>query len=190
VLAKDTLVRIRLLETLGTRRNERGDEFHAEVVNDVEVDNQTAIPSGSKVFGVVTHCKRAGRIKGRAEMNLRFDEVELPNRVKIPIQATVDSIEERADEEVKDDEGTIQAPGEMKKSAKRVGVTSGIGALIGVLTGGGRGAKAGAATGAVAGVAGVLFTRGSDILLYSQTEMTIRLSTETEIQPGILRRAP
>ena len=123
-------------------------------------------------------------------MNLRFDEIELAGGTIIPIEGTVLSIEKNVDEEVKDEEGTIQGRGTKGEDLKTVGKGGGLGALLGVLTGGTKGAKVGAATGAIAGLAGVLFTRGDDIVLYSQTKITIRVDEDAAFHSGMLRPQP
>jgi len=188
-LAAGTEMEVRLLDVLSTQRSERGDEFSAEVVENVQCEDETVVPAGTKISGSITHLKRAGRIRGRSEMNLRFNRMKLPNGLTIPITASVVSIEERADEEVSDSEGTIRGESTRSRDVKRIGAGTGIGALIGVLTGGGAGAKIGAAAGAVAGVAGTLATRGKDIVLYPQTEMIIKLDREVALSSDVLRRA-
>ena len=187
VVPAGTEISIRLQETLSSQRNERDDPFRAEVLKNVEVNSVTIVPAGSQIYGTITHVKRAGRIRGRSEMNLRFDDLELPSGIRFPVEATVVSIEEQADEDVKDDEGTIQGKGDKGSDVKKIGFTTGIGALIGVLTGGTSGAKVGAAVGAVGGSAGVLATRGRDIVLPSGTELQIRLDQEATVPTGLLR---
>lgn len=187
VVPAGTDISIRLLQTLSSQRNERDDTFSAEVLKNVEVGSEVVIPSGSQVFGTITHVKRAGRIRGRSEMNLRFDEIELPSGTRLPVEATVVSIEDQADENVKDEEGTIQGKGTKGSDAKKIGFSTGIGALIGVLTGGSSGAKVGAAAGAVGGSVGVLATRGRDVLLPFGTELQIRLDEDASVPTGLLR---
>lgn len=181
-------IKARLLSTLSTQYNGRGDPFRAEVAEDVRVGREMVIPRGTRLSGSVTHVKRAGRIKGRAEMNLRFDRLEFPGGVSVPLEATVVSIEERAREEVKDGEGTLQGPGGKAEDARKVGVSTGLGVLIGILTGGKRGAKVGAIGGALGGVAGVLITRGEDIYLYPDTEFVIKLDEKIRVPSPLLQR--
>jgi type IV secretion system protein VirB10 len=188
-LSEGTEIDVKLLNLLSTQRNERGDSFSAEVLEEVECDGEVVVPKGTRISGNITHLKRAGRIRGRSEMNLEFVEMALPSGVKVPISATVVSIEEKADEDVKDSEGTISGKGTATRDVTRIGAGTGIGALIGVLTGGGKGAKIGTAIGAVTGVAGTLANRGNDIVLYPDTELVIRLNREVAVSPDILRRA-
>src|SRR5262245_944639 len=44
----------------------------AHVSRDVIVDRVVVVPAGSQVFGVVTDARRAGRVKGRAHVGIRF----------------------------------------------------------------------------------------------------------------------
>lgn len=187
VLDEGTEFRVRLLQTLSTSRNERGDSVVAELIEPVTLDGDLALPEGTRLHGSITHLKRAGRIRGRAEMTLQFSEMELPNDQTIAAAATVVGIEERADEEVKEGGGTIQAPGEKGEDAKKVGTSAGIGALIGILSGGGSGAKTGAIVGGAVGLGGVLATRGSDLVLQTETELLVRLDRDLTVTTGMLR---
>jgi hypothetical protein len=181
---------VRLTESLTTQRNQSGDPFHAEVVRALEIEGQVLIPVGSRVHGTVTHSKRPGRVRGRAEMTLSFEEVALPNGASVPIRGTVASVEPRRSDGVESSAGTIQASGEKGDDLKKVGASAGIGALIGILAGGGGGARAGAAIGAATGAAGVLATRGSDLLLPAETELMMRFERDVTIPTGILRPEP
>lgn len=193
ILAENTLtlpagtrVRIRLSDALSTKRNERGDDFRAEVAEDVIVGKRVLVPVGTRVHGSIAHLKRAGRVKGRAEMNLRFDSLEFRRGNRVPIQARVVLVEKRGNAKIKNEEGPLEGEGTKSKDAKRVGGSSAIGALIGVLTGGKRGAKGGAMIGAVAGLAGVLTSRGRDLVVMPQTEMIIELDAAAEIPESIV----
>ena len=53
--------------------NRQGDRFTVKVAESILVDGVEAIPSGSIVEGRVFRVKMAGRVKGRAEMNLSYD---------------------------------------------------------------------------------------------------------------------
>lgn len=189
-LEAGTELDVKLLDTLSTNRNERGDRFRAEVTRDIRAGGQLVIPRGTRLEGTVTHSKRAGRIKGRAEMNLLFNELEFASGSRVPIHGVVSSIEERADEEVKDEEGKIEGGGSKSGDLKKVGISAGIGALLGILTGGKSGAKTGAGVGAVVGLAGVLATRGKDVVLYPETEMRVKLENEVTIPGGVDLRRP
>ena len=181
ILPAGTRIKVRLLDTLSTRHNERGDTFQVEVAGDVMVGKQLAIPELTLGNAVIASLKRAGRIKGRASMNFRFEDLEFFDGTRVPIEGRIVSIEKRDSQEVRDEEGTVQAKGTKSSDARKMGTSSALGALIGVLTGGRRGAATGAAVGAAVGAAGVLISRGRDLNLDSQTEMTIELDQDAEI---------
>ena len=183
VLPRGTQFDVKLLDSLGTDRNQRGERFRVEVAEDVRAGTGVVVPRGAMIFGEISHLKRAGRIKGRSEITLQFHELEMPGGKRYPLEAVVVGIEERTREEVKDQGGTIEGRGTKSEDAKQVGTASGIGALIGILTGGGKkGAGTGAVIGGIAGTVGVLASRGEDILLFSETELTIQLKEELRIE--------
>jgi len=181
ILPAGTRIKVRLLDTLSTRRNQRGDTFQVEVAEDVMVGQQLAVPELTLGNAVITSVKRAGRIKGRASMNFRFEDLEFFNGTRDPIEGRIVFIEKREGQEVRDEEGTVQGKGTKSSDARKVGTSSAIGALIGVLTGGKRGAATGAAVGAAVGAVGVLTSRGRDLYVDSQTEMIIELDQDAEV---------
>jgi len=183
-----TEVRIKLLDTLSTQRNEDGDTFRAEVMKNVVAGKTVAIPAGTRLNGRISSARRAGRIKGQAEMNLLFEELQFTDETLVPIYAIVVSVQRRGEKRVKDEEGTLRAEGTKAQDAKNVGISSAIGALIGVFSGGKKGARTGATVGAVGSLAGILSTRGRDLWLYAETELTIRLEREASILTRVLTK--
>ncbi|MGH9339236.1 MAG: hypothetical protein ACRD1R_06560 [Acidobacteriota bacterium] len=176
---------VELLDSLSTERNSKGDKFRSKTVQDVKLNGRVVIPKGTRVLGEVSFIKRAGRIAGRAEMNLRFDELHLENGARVPIRARLVSLGETADEQ--EEEGTISSEGTKGKDAKKIGAATAIGALLGVLTGGKKGAATGSAIGAVVGLAGVLATRGGEIELVPETQLRIRLMSDAVISERALQ---
>ena len=186
-LPEGTELRLRLQESLSSERNQAGDRFRCEVIEPFMDGERVVIPRGALVEGEIVGLKRAGRIRGRTEMTLAFHRLELPGGRGIPLDAMLVGLEARRPEEVEDHGGTVTAPSEQGKDARKVGLTTGIGALIGLLGGGGSGAQKGAVIGAAAGVTGVLATRGSPIFLPVETELVVRLKREVSIPVGMLR---
>ncbi len=178
-----TLVQVELLDTLSTKYNERGDRFVSRVARDVLVGGRVLIPEGSQILGTISALKRAGRIRGRAQINLRFERLRLLDGNEYPLEAALVDLEARSEERLKDSEGAVEAPGSQGRDARQVGRASGIGALVGVIGGGGKGAGVGAAAGAVAGLATVLVTRGRDAQLEARTQLTVRLMEDVTVEP-------
>ncbi|HSR68995.1 MAG TPA: hypothetical protein VLU25_13745 [Acidobacteriota bacterium] len=164
-------IAVKLLDTLSTRRNERGDVFLVEAVNDIHSRGRLVIPQGTPMQGSVAWVKRPGRIKGEAELKLRFEEILYGEGKSVPISASLVSVAKDG-KKIKDGEGTVAGGG--GNDAKTVGASAGVGVLIGILTGGKRGGVIGAGAGAAVGLGGVLIRRGPDLTLESETILVIR----------------
>lgn len=59
VLRKDTLIPLRLLETVSSDTHLRGAHFRLEVTDDISVDDVVVIPSGSIAEGEVIHAAKS-----------------------------------------------------------------------------------------------------------------------------------
>lgn len=174
-LAEGTKIFFTLNNTLSTKDNRQGDAFSGVVSRSVRVGNQVAIPEGSVVRGIVTNVERAGRVKGRAYIDLRFDELELPDGTKLDLSASLTTLDE-ADKEEVTGEGSVKGEGSKKRDAATIGVAAGIGAAIGAIAGGGKGTAIGAGSGAAAGTGLVLLTRGKDAEIKRGSELAIQLN--------------
>ena len=133
----------------------------------VVVDGATAIPAGSTFHGEVTEVERAGRVRGRSHIAIRFTEVQMPGGVR---------------ENVRTNPVNFQGEATKGEDATKVGVGAGVGAAIGGLLGGGDGAAKGAAIGGAAGAGTVLATRGREIELASGTDIEATLASPLEVQ--------
>lgn len=180
VLPVGLIMQVNLLDPLSTRKNERGDPFRVEVVREVVYDGRLAVPQGTPLHGTIRYLRRAGRIRGKSEMRLRFDEIRFQDGRRVPIAASVISLRERPNS-VKDGEGTIEAEGSKTDDGKAVAATTALGAIVGVLSGGKTGGAIGAGAGAVIGLGGVLGTRGKDVELPVETLLIIRLDRQAAI---------
>ena len=87
-----TEIRVRLLQQISTRANEPGDRFRTEVLEDVLVASQVAIPRGAPIWGSVARLKKAGRLGWRSEMNLQFRELRLSGRPPTVLDALLVSV--------------------------------------------------------------------------------------------------
>ncbi len=174
-----TEVNVRLLDTISTGRNERGDVFGAETTEDIAIEGEVAVPRGTPIQGKIAYLRRAGRIKGRAEMKLLFYELHFSDSAKVHIDATVKAVRDRP--EKPDGEGNIEGRSSKAGDTAKVGASAAIGALIGLISGGKKGGAIGAGAGAIIGLGGVLGSRGKDIVLAEQTELLITFDREALI---------
>lgn len=176
-----TEIRIRMKEPLTTRTHKVGDTFSARVIQGIDAGRGRAIPKGVEVRGTISQLVRAGRIRGRARMNLHFRELRFRDGRVVPLDAQMASLVEPRKRSVPDEEGTLEGPGDKGRDAGKMGASSAIGALIGLIGGGKEGVAVGAAAGAAVGAAGILVTRGRDIVIPAGTEIVVRLSKDLDI---------
>ncbi len=132
----------------------------------VLVDGVEVVPAGTAVTGHITAADRAGRVKGRARLALRFSSIVI----------------DESDTDIAT--GTIarEAAGTKKEDAAKIGIGAGAGAVIGAIAGGKKGAVVGGAVGAGAGTGVVLATRGDDVALAAGASVSTTLS-----QPLVVR---
>jgi len=171
VLTAGTRLLLRLTRSVDTKHAVTGDRVYLETAAPVFLNGRLIIPQGSFVIGSITEAQRAGRVKGKAELNLRFETLTLPNGVARDLLSRADSADGRG----VDSEGRIQGDGSKARDAMTVGGATAAGAGIGGLAGA---PGIGAAAGALAGLAGVLGTRGPDLVVRQGTSMEMVLDRD------------
>jgi hypothetical protein len=165
-----TRIPLGLINSVSTKHSAAGDRIYLETVFPIVIDSHIVIPTGSSVTGTVTEVKRPGRIKGRGELYVRFDNIILPNGVTREFRSRLGSLDARGDERLDKKEGEIQGDsnkgGDVRTVGEGAATGAGLGAIVGSTAGhAGMGAGVGAAAGVAAGLAGVLLTRGPDAVL-------------------------
>jgi len=172
-----TILRIRLENTISTRTSRQGDAFTAVVTEPVYLpDSSTvAVPAGAKISGSVTRVLRPGRVKGTAELHLRYDRLTMPGGTDFTMSATTAGLGDPKVGKVDPSEGTMKGNTSKARDGATIGGSAAGGAVIGAVVGGPPGAAVGAAIGAAVGTGGVLITRGKDIDLPSGTGLQIKL---------------
>ena len=186
-----TKIPLSMINSVSTKHAAEGDRIYLESVFPILVDGRIVIPPGSYIAGTVTQVKRPGRLKGRAELYVRFDSLTLPNGVTRDFRARMGALDGRASEELDKGEGMIRGEGNKGGDAQRVGEAAAGGASVGAISGSiagrpGMGAGIGAAAGATAGLVGVLMSRGPEAVLAKGTTLEMVLDrplqfTEQEI---------
>lgn len=176
VVPAGTRILMRLTNSVDTKRTAVGDRLYLETAVPIFDGRQLIIPSGSTVIGVVTESERAGRVRGRAALNLSFEKLTLTNGVTRDFRSRAATVDTAGN--VERDEGRIKGEGTKGRDARTVGTTTAAGAGIGGMAGGAAGAGIGAAVGAAAGLAGVFGSRGKDVILPAGTTMEMVLDRE------------
>lgn len=161
-----TALSLSLITPLSTETAKVETPVTARLRQPVVVDGFTVVPAGATLHGDVTEVERAGRVKGRSRLVIRFAEVQV-NGQRDPFRTNALTFEGEA------------TKGE---DAAKVGGGAGIGAVIGGIVGGASGAAKGAAIGGAAGAGTVLATRGRDVELAEGTELNTSLASPYSVR--------
>jgi len=124
-----------LLKGVSTKSAAVGDPIYLETVFPVAASNRIVIPRGSYVTGTVTEVKRAGKVKGRAELRLRLESIILPNGVTRDFRGSVGGLDSQNGEQLNRSEGTIEGKGNKVGDFKNVMTGAGYGAMAGAAAG-------------------------------------------------------
>jgi hypothetical protein len=171
-----TRVPVALKNAISTKSARVGDSVYAQTTFPIAVNNRMVIPAGTYVQGRIAEVRRAGRVKGRAELLFHFTSMVFPSGYTVSLPGSVDSSGSDTNR-IKDKEGTIQHEGEKGKDAGTIARTAGEGAAIGSIAARSiKGAAVGGGLGAATGLAIGMLSRGSDVRLEPGTtiEMTLQ----------------
>jgi type IV secretion system protein VirB10 len=196
-----TKVLLQLRSAINTKSAKPGDGVYLASAFPVVVGNRVMIPAGVYVQGVVDRVERAGRMNGRAQLDMHFTSIIFPNGTVVEIPGIVNSLPGAKKQSVKDDgEGTIEQAGDKGRNAGQVAqIAIPTGGTVGTIGGLGAGHPiAGGVAGIGAGLAAVglatLFTRGADVNIEggSQVEMVLQrpLVLEEENLGGVNSPGP
>jgi hypothetical protein len=158
-------LRVRLDETVSTKKNRAGDAFTATLVKPVVVRGETLIPSGTRFRGHVTEAAESGRMKGRPVLALTLDSFHLNGREHRLRTSGVERL----------------GPAHKKRNAILIGGGAGLGAAIGAIAGGGKGAAIGALAGGGAGTAGAYATGKEQVTLPTETPLAFTVREPVEM---------
>jgi hypothetical protein len=140
------------------------------------------IPAGTYVKGKIAQVKRAGKIKGRAEILFNFTTMIFPNGYTIDLPGALENAPGSRNSTVADKEGTVKADSQKGKDTGTVAKTGATGAVIGAVAAGGKGAGIGGLAGAAVGLGQVLFTRGQDVRIDQDTALEMVLERPLTVE--------
>jgi hypothetical protein len=147
---------VRLQTALSSDTAQVEDRFEATTTVDLRENGRLVIPAGSRVRGVVTAVREAGRVDRKGSLSLSFDQITIGGR-NYPIRGTVvDALES----------------GGYKEDAEKIGAGAAVGGIIGGILGGVKGAIAGVLIG---GGGVVAATEGQNVELEPGTVLRMRL---------------
>ncbi len=180
-----TRIPLSMINSVSTKNTVEGDRVYLESVFPILSDGHVVIPAGSYVAGTVTQVKRAGRLKGRSELYVRFDSLTLPNGVTRDFRSRMGSLDGQSSSQLDRSEGKLKGEGNKGGDARTIGEAAAGGVTVGAIAGSAAsrtamGAGIGAAAGAAAGLVGVLATRGPDAMLAKGTTLEMVLDRHIE----------
>ena len=147
---------VRLQTALSSDTAQVEDRFEATTIVDLRENGRVIIPAGSRVRGVVTAVREAGRVDRKGSLSLSFDQITVNGR-NYPIRGTVtDALES----------------GGYRDDAEKIGAGAAVGGIIGGILGGVKGAIAGVLIG---GGGVVAATEGQNVELAPGAVLRMRL---------------
>lgn len=145
-----------------------GDRFTATV-------RQPSQYEGATIEGHVSTVERSGRVTGRSQVTINFDNIRTRDGRSYRFAGILDSVRNAQGETVNiDNEGTVRDDNQTTKTVQRAAIGTAVGAIIGAIAGGGKGAAIGAIVGAGGGAGSVYVQGREDLELDRGTELTIR----------------
>ena len=135
MIPRGTRVPLVLINSVSTKHASPGDKVYLKSVYPVVVGGKVVVPPGTYVSGSITSTKRPGRVKGKGELFLRFEQMILPNGVIRDLVGRVGALDGRSPEGFDKEEGKISSEGGKGKDATTVAQTTAAGASIGAIAG-------------------------------------------------------
>ena len=182
IVPAGTKVLLQLRSAVNTKSAKPGDGVYLASTFPVVVGNRVMIPAGVYVQGVVDRVVRAGRAKGKSQLDMHFTSIIFPNGTVVEIPGLVNSLPGAHKQSVKDDgEGTIEQDADRNRNVGTVGkIAIPTGGSVGSVAGLGAGHPLeGGLIGIGAGLAAMgissLFTRGADVNIESGTQVEMVL---------------
>ncbi len=163
-----TVLHLRMENSVGSDISRREEPVRAEVTRRVVVHGRTAVPAGSLAIGNVIAVRRAGHLRERSLVTVRFSELRPRG------EAETFRIRTRP--------FSALGPNQNKRDVEGLGIPAAGGAIIGAIIGGGKGAGIGAAAGAGAGTARLMVTRGKDVRVPKGAVVAVRLTAPARVE--------
>jgi hypothetical protein len=176
IVPEGTVIPIVITAFLNTRSTLVGDTVYAETIYPIWIQQRLVIPKGSAIRGTVTEVAKPGKIQGKGQLAIRFNDILLPNGVKRDLSAAFRSIHSNGKEKIDPKAETVSKENSLNREdiGAIVGTTSS-GAIVGSVVSGGSGALIGGGVGAAGGIATMLFSRNRDLVINPGTQFDLEL---------------
>ena len=151
---------VRITRWVDSHDAQPGSQFTAVVNTDILAGGLIAIPRGAEVQGTVVEAKGAGVLKGRGELVLQLNTLNLGGR-QIPLVS---------------DTFDVKGHDKTARSVNSTIIGGAVGALFGAALGGGEGAAIGAGVGGAAGLGTAAASRSGNVDIPAEALLQFRLS--------------
>jgi hypothetical protein len=170
VIPAGTEITISTNEAIDSTTAAVGQTYSAEISQDLrDSTGAVAIPQGTSGQLLIRHISGGGIIHS-PDLVLDLDSVTVNGKQYSVVSSDVKK-------------NNKKGIGANKRTAEMVGGGAAIGSLVGALFGGGKGAAIGAAAGVGGGGLTQIFTRGKQVEVPAETQMTFRLESTLILQP-------
>lgn len=178
-LERSDVIHMTVSQVLDSNINMEGDEFFAEVVNDVEGDSGVIIPKGTLAHGKIAQTVEAKRMGRAAQLTLDFDYLITPDGREIPIEGRMTTKLHPVVETSKivaQDVGYTLAGGVVGGflALNWLGLEAAIASQGYTLAGG-------AAIGGAIGLGAALIRKGHDVLIAPGDEIKVKINTSVKL---------
>lgn len=178
-LNRKEIINMTVSQILDSSYSIEGDEFFAEVTDDVYGDKGIIIPKGTLAHGKLTNTTAPGRLGKEASMDLAFDYLVTPDGREIPIEGKMTTKLHPVAQGAKivaQDVGYTVAGGAVGGlvALNWLGLGAAIASQGYTLAGG-------AAVGGVAGLGVALIRKGNHVLIAPGDEIKVRINTSLDL---------
>jgi hypothetical protein len=168
VVPNGTILVTSLNELLASDTSQQNDRFTLTV-------NSPRQYQGDVIEGHVSTIDKSGKLTGKTQMTLSFDQIRLANGATYPFAGYLTSVRTTDGKTLRvNNEGTVQGGNQTTKTEERAAIGTGIGAIIGAIAGGGKGALIGGILGAGGGAGSVYIQGQSNLNLNQGTQITVQ----------------
>ena len=178
-LNRKEIINMTVSQILDSSISIEGDEFFAEVTDDVYSNNGVIIPKGTLAHGKLTNTTAPGRLGKEASMDLSFDYLVTPDGREIPIEGKMTTKLHPVTQGAKivaQDVGYTVAGGAVGglMALNWLGLGAAIASQGYTLAGG-------AAVGGVAGLSVALIRKGNHVLIAPGDEIKVKINTSIDL---------
>ena len=187
-----TRFKTRLETPISSKLSEVGDTIIVTLLEPMAIDAQHVLPRGPEMTGKVTFVKRAGKVKGRAEVYALINELTTSYGSE-PIYVSIDAADNVADDEKirTDEEGKLKSNKDLGDDLEDATKGASLGSLastpVAIATGSVGASIAGPAAGAIVGL---LLSRGKEVRLPAGTVFRMKFDKELAVPVSTTQMRP